>query len=140
MIRLEDLGYLVRLVAVAAGLLWAQLHPLYQLLLVLIAMDIATGITGSLIAGVKISSDLSFKGILKKVMKLLSVGLGSFLEPYAGGIPLGPALAGYWCADELISIVENYGKAKLPIPKPLRVFLSKFMAEYGYGDRDDQGG
>jgi toxin secretion/phage lysis holin len=115
----------VKLVAAIAAAVWVGLHPLYQALLVLIVADIIVGVLASLATGEKLSSDVSYRGIVRKVLKVIMVGLAAYLEPYVGGVPLGPAVAGYWCADELLSIVENYGRAGLPVPKALRDALAK---------------
>lgn len=119
----------------AAAGVWAGLHPLYQALAVLILVDVVTGVLAALATGTKLSSDISLRGGVLKAMKVISVGIAAYLEPHAGGIPLGPIVAGYWCADEGLSIVENYGRAGLPVPQALRDALAKLSDERG-----DQGG
>ena len=119
----------LKVLAATVAMVWVGLHPLYQALVVLIVADVVTGVLASLATGTKLSSDVSYRGIAKKVMKVLMVGVAAYLEPHAGGVPLGPVVAGYWCADELLSIVENYGRAGLPVPKVLRDVLEKLSVE-----------
>lgn len=109
---------------------WAGLHPLYQALVVLIVADVVTGVLASVVSGEKLSSDISFRGMAKKAMEVLMVAIAAYLEPHAGGLPLGPAIAGYWCAHEGLSILENYGQAGLPIPQALRDVLDKLNPEH----------
>jgi toxin secretion/phage lysis holin len=107
------------------GGFWAGLQFLSQTLVVLIVADVVTGVLASLASGKTLSSKVSFKGMAKKVMMLLSVGLAAWLQPVAGGVDLQNAVAGFWCANELLSIIENYGVAKLPIPDQMRELIGK---------------
>lgn len=108
---------------------WAGLHWTYQALIVLIVVDMVTGVVASLVVGRKLDSSISWRGILKKAMEMLSVGLAAFLEPNAGGVPLGPMVAGYWLAHEGLSVAENYAIAGLPLPRALRDVLAKMASE-----------
>jgi toxin secretion/phage lysis holin len=109
----------------AIGGFWAGLQFLSQTMLVLMAVDIVTGVLASLASGEKLSSKVSFRGLAKKVLMVISVGIAAWLEPAAGGVELQNAVAGFWCANELLSIIENYGVAKLPIPDALRDMIAK---------------
>lgn len=123
--RIEpDTGW--KVASATIGGAWAALCFLSQTLIVLMVLDFLTGILASLASGKTLSSKVSFRGLSKKVMMALSVGLAAWLQPAAGGVDLQNAVAGFWCANELISVLENYGVAKLPIPDELRGLIAKF--------------
>jgi len=101
------------------------LHMMIQLLVYAIAFDIATGLIAAWIAR-EISSDVSRRGIARKVLMLLGVaaaevfGRMSGLEvsvPWGGTWGLGAAVAGYYAIHEAISIVENLVRAGVPVPQ-----------------------
>ena len=116
---------------VAAGL-WGGLLAMVQLLLILMLLDIASGILGAAQRG-ELSSGRSFAGMTKKAMTLLIVTACGAIETYAapsiGSIPLQAAVAGFYCAGEVLSIIENGMEAGLPIPQVIRDALAKLSPE-----------
>ena len=98
--------------------------PLIGILLILMLIDIVTGIIAAFIAKT-ISSSASWSGMGKKVITLLAVAMGAVIEPYAG-IPLGGAISLFYIVTEGISITENMDRAGVPVPPPLRDALAKF--------------
>ena len=111
---------------VLAGV-WGGFNPLIQTLVVLIAIDFASGLLYAWSAGT-VSSDASYRGMGKKAMMLLLVGAA---HTYNATQPLGfdasTAVAGFFCTTELISIVENAGRVGLPIPKVLMDAIAKLQ-------------
>lgn len=118
--------------------LWLSLHPLYQALLILQGADILTGIGAVLATGGQFTSNVSFRGGVKKCMALLMVAVAAYLEPLAGGIPLGPMVAGYWCSHELLSVFENYARAGMPVPDQLKSMLEKLNPDAVRPKGDEQ--
>ncbi len=98
-----------------------------QLLVILMAVDIITGIAAAF-ANKTICSEVSFKGIAKKSIALLLVGIANYME-YLVQAPLGEAVAGFYAANEGVSIIENATEAGLPVPKILRDALAKLNPE-----------
>jgi toxin secretion/phage lysis holin len=92
-------------------------------LLVLMMCDIAIG---TIVAWTdkKISSSTSFRGIGKKVIMLIAVGVGAAVGKEAN-MPLGQIIAGYYCVTELWSIVENMAMAGVPFPPQVVDVLEK---------------
>lgn len=92
-------------------------------LLVLMMCDIAIG---TIVAWTekKISSSTSFRGIGKKVIMLIAVGVGASVGKEAN-MPLGQIIAGYYCVTELWSIVENMAMAGVPFPPQIIDVLEK---------------
>lgn len=121
--------------AAAGAAAWLLNIPVLVWLLVgLQAMDIVTGIVGAGITG-KVSSPVAFRGISRKVMALLLVVTAAMagwaLEEYTG-VPLVivvQAVAGFYCAGELLSILENAVRAGLPVPKALTDLVSKLSSD-----------
>lgn len=108
--------------------------PFYFLLLTNI-VDYATGIAAAVCRGERVSSDIGFKGIAKKVcmwMLVLAGYIVDFIIVEMGhtmhiefGVDCLVALAViFWLlANELISILENIGDTGTPLPPFLTVLV-----------------
>ena len=103
---------------------WAGLNPLVQALIVLMAMDIATGFLSGYVAK-KLSSDVSFRGIAKMALILLMIAAANVCVPHVGDLPLAEVVAGFYIAHEGLSILENLAEAGLPVPQILKDALAK---------------
>ena len=105
--------------------LWLGLDPLIRTLIVLIGLDLISGLIYAWTSG-KISSDASMRGMAKKALMLILVGAA---HVYNGAQSLGfdaaSLVAGFFCTTEFISIVENCGRVGIPIPKPIKVAIEK---------------
>ena len=128
---MKDIGIDISKVAVGAVAgWWLGLNPIVQLLIILMGLDIVTGILGAFVSKT-IDSGVSFHGICRKAMILMLVLAASLLSTYASAlgmawqVPLGEAVAGFFVANELLSIVENAGIAGVPIPAVLKDALSQ---------------
>ena len=121
-------GFIGLVVAFAVAF-WAGLEPLVQLLVFLMVVDIVTGLLVAFQTKA-ISSDISFKGMSKKAIKLILVMVANVAETYVGGaLPLGEGVAGFYCATEFLSIIENAATAGVPVPKILKDALAKLNPE-----------
>mgnify|MGYP001607150072 CR=1 FL=1 len=101
---------------------WLGLHPAVQVLIVLMGIDLASG----LLAGLgQLRSEVAFLGLRKKAIVLLLVAAASLLGQMADNLPLGQAVAGFYAAHEGISILENATRAGLPVPRALREALAR---------------
>ena len=122
------LDWLVKASAGTAAAFWGGLIPLVQLLVVLMLIDICTGLL-SAAQRRQIDSRVSFVGMTKKAVTLLIVVMAAAVECYAGAtvgnLPIDEAVAGFYCASEGISILENAVKAGLPVPQLLQDVLKK---------------
>lgn len=95
----------------------------------LMVVDFITGIAAAACATKTINSNTGFRGIVKKSIMLLLVAaawISAAILPVE--IPLGGMVAGAFCINELISIVENAARAGISIPKPLAEALEKLKA------------
>lgn len=94
-----------------------------------IALDIISGLTAAWIEK-NISSDVSLRGMARKGLMLLLVAaaaLAAAVLPVE--VPLCSMVAGAFCVTELISIVENLGRAGVPIPKSFVDALEKLKTK-----------
>ncbi len=117
----------VKALAVAAAALWGGLEPLVQLLVILMAVDIVTGIMAA-VSAKTLCSEVSFRGMSKKAIALVLVGVASYMEVLIQ-LPLGEMVAGFYCANEGLSVVENSAEAGLPVPQVLKDALAKLNPE-----------
>lgn len=124
---MENLQLWVKLVIASAAALWGGLEPLVQLLLMMMILDIITGIAAA-IATKTLSSEVSFTGMIKKFLILCLVVFGAVLDTNAGGllpISLMSGVAGFFCVHEGISVLENAGKGGVKVPAFLKDALEK---------------
>ena len=95
-------------------------------LVVLIALDYVTGFMCAIVDK-KLSSAVGFKGICKKVMILMLVGVAHVIDTHVVGT--GSALRGavicFYMSNEGLSLLENAGHLGLPIPEKLKAILTQ---------------
>ena len=122
-----------KLIAGLPGLfvgVWLSMSIALQSLLILQAIDFATGFLVAWSTGA-VSSDVSRKGFVKKAVALLLVAaINAFTYSNPVGFDLAAMMATWFCATELISIAENAGRAGWPLPK----FLTDALAKLGNQD------
>ena len=99
------------------------------LLYALIAFVVIDYITGVMCAinDKTLSSSVGFKGICKKVLIFLMVGIGHILDTkvIGTGSVLRTAFIFFYISDEGISLIENAAHLGLPIPQKLRGVLEQ---------------
>lgn len=116
--------------------IWAGISTTVHLLCVLMALDFFTGLTGAFIRR-KLSADVSFQGLAKKVMVLVLVYVGhSITKPLNVGFDLGEMIALAYVLNEVLSIIENCADVGVPIPPVLIQSLSKFRKIMPVKDHD----
>lgn len=99
------------------------LHWIMQLLIYFMFIDIATGFLSGYVSQT-LDSSVSFRGMAKKAIVLFIVGMATLLGMNVG-IELGAYTAAFYALHEGLSILENAGKAGLPIPTGLKEALVK---------------
>ncbi len=101
---------------------WLKNTPIVGTLFVLIGADIVTGI---MLASSRrtLNSSCSWRGMTRKIMMILLVGVGAVLEPFAQGLPLAQIVAMFYCGAEGISILENAAALGVPLPMALTQVL-----------------
>lgn len=97
--------------------------PAMTTLVIIIALDIATGLLRALMQR-QLSSSVSWRGMLKKVMILLIVALAYQADCLIGaGSLVRDATVIFFGVSEALSVLENATAAGLPVPEFLREAL-----------------
>ncbi len=99
-------------------------------LITFVIVDYITGIMVAIIEK-KLSSEVGFRGIFKKVLIFSLVGIGNIIDDYIikNGSAIRTAVIFFYLSNEGISILENAGKIGLPIPNKLREVLKQLNKE-----------
>jgi toxin secretion/phage lysis holin len=102
-----------------------------SLIYALIAFVLIDYITGVLLAfqNKKISSEVGFKGIYKKIMMFCLVAIGNIIDQYVikTGSTLKTMMIMFYLSNEGISIIENAGNMGVPFPKKLKDAIEKLQ-------------
>lgn len=95
-------------------------------------IDYLTGVINAIISKA-LSSEIGFKGICKKVMIFMLVGVAHLIDLFIlqEGTAIRTAVIFFYLANEGISILENSAKLGLPIPKKLKKILSQINKRSG---------
>ena len=103
------------------GYLWGGWSALLGILLAFVIIDYITGFIAAGAEG-KLSSEVGFKGIAKKILIFVLVAVAHLLDEALGGNNdiFRDAVIFFYLANELLSIIENAGRAGLPIPETLK--------------------
>ena len=99
------------------------------LLYVLIAFVVIDYLTGVMcvITDKKLSSAVGFKGIFRKVLIFLLVGIANVIdvEVIGTGAVLRTAVIFFYISNEGVSLLENAGHLGLPVPEKIRSVLEQ---------------
>jgi toxin secretion/phage lysis holin len=99
------------------------------LLLALVLFAVADYITGVMcaVADKKLSSEVGFKGICRKVIIFILVGIAHIIDVnvIATGSVLRTAVIFFYLSNEGVSLLENAGHLGLPIPEKLKIVLEQ---------------
>jgi len=129
--------------AAVGGWLGWTLGGLDGFLYALIAFVVIDYITGVMCAVVdkKLSSEVGFRGIFKKVLIFAMVAIGHLLDTHIlGGVSaLRTAVIFFYIANEGISLLENTAKLGLPVPHKLKDVLAQLHDDSkNRGDNGDK--
>ena len=104
-------------------------------LIAFVAIDYITGVMCA-ISDKTLSSEVGFRGICRKVLIFLLVGIGHIVDAQvigSGGV-LRTAVIFFYLADEGVSLIENAAHLGLPVPDKLKAVLEQLH------DRAEKGG
>lgn len=104
-------------------------------LVVFAAVDYITGVMCA-VADKKLSSEVGFKGICRKVLIFLLVGIANILDVQVigTGSVLRTAVIFFYISNEGVSLLENAAHLGLPIPEQMKAVLEQLH------DRAEKGG
>lgn len=106
-------------------------------LIVLMVVDYITGVMCA-VSDKKLSSTVGFKGICRKVLILMLVGIANLLDVQVvgTGAVLRTAVIFFYLSNEGVSLLENAAHLGLPIPGKLKEILAQ-LHDRAEGDGDD---
>lgn len=131
----------VELASVLTGvaLWWSGVPLVLQAMVVLTLLDIFSGL-GKAFVNRTLSSAVSYRGAVRKSLGFVLVAAGWVAHTKLGiPVPLDQVIAGFFCASELFSIVENCQAAGVPVPAVLIRYFKTYREEQEYGRTKDQG-
>ena len=107
-----------------------QVTVMRHALLMFVVIDYVTGLMAAFVQK-KVSSEVGFKGICKKVAIFCLVGIGHVLDTQViqNGSVLRTAVIFFYLSNEGISIIENVALIGLPVPKKLKEVLEQLHEE-----------
>ena len=108
-------------------------------LIVFMVMDYLTGVMCA-VADKKLSSEVGFKGICRKVLILMLVGIANLLDVQVigTGAVLRTAVIFFYLSNEGVSLLENAAHLGLPIPEKLRAILAQLHDRAESEDDDNE--
>ena len=108
-------------------------------LLVFITADYITGIMCAIVDR-KLSSEIGFKGIFKKVIIFMLVGIAQMIDinVIKTGSVLRAAVIFFYLSNEGVSVLENTAHLGLPVPEKLKEVLEQLHDREGKSDRGDK--
>ena len=115
--------------AAVGGWLGYYLGGCDGLLLALVAFAAADYLTGVMcaVSDRKLSSNVGFKGICRKVLIFLLVGIANILDAHVigTGSVLRTAVIFFYISNEGVSLLENAAHLGLPVPEKIKAVLEQ---------------
>lgn len=112
------------------------------LMYALIAFVVADYITGVMCAAIdkKLSSEIGFKGIFRKILIFMLVGIGHIIDAQVigTGSVMRTAVIFFYLSNEGISLLENATHLGLPFPAKLKDVLVQLHDKSEEVNTDDQ--
>ena len=106
---------------------------LLKTMITFIILDYFTGILKGIYTN-NLSSEIGYKGIIKKVMMLIIISLAHALQTSINtDIPVREFVITFFLANEGLSILENAAGCGLPLPQKLKDLLVQLRGGEGDG-------
>ena len=120
------------------GYFLGGLDGLMIALVIFVVLDYVTGIMCA-IADKKLSSSVGFKGICRKVLIFLLVGVAHIVDLHVvgSGSVLRGAVVCFYLSNDGVSMLENAAHLGLPVPEKLKVILEQLHDREAPGDPTD---
>ena len=128
--------------AVIGGWLGWFLGECDGLMYALIAFVVADYVTGVMcaVSDKRLSSEVGFKGICRKVLIFVLVGMANILDMHVigTGCVLRTAVLFFYISNEGVSVLENAGHLGLPVPAKLLDVLEQLHEDAEQEDMDNE--
>ena len=108
--------------------LFGGTDTLFTALLAMVALDYVSGLLVAVYHD-KVSSDVGFKGIIKKACLLLIVAISHLIGSSFGFEDIRSFVIGFFLANEAISILENVGNMGVKLPQKLMDVLEQIKGK-----------
>ena len=131
---IETMQFIFASIGAFIGWLLGGVDGFMYALVTFVIIDYVTGLMVAVLEH-KLSSEIGFKGIFKKVLIFTLVGIGHMIDFYVikNGSAIRTAVLFFYLSNEGISIIENAVKIGLPIPMKLKNVLQQLRR----GDEDN---
>jgi toxin secretion/phage lysis holin len=118
--------YIFTAIGGAVGWFFGGLDGFLYVLITFMVIDYITGVMVG-IAEKKLSSEVGFKGICRKVLIFCLVGMAHILDVHViqTGNVLRTAVIFFYLSNEGISIIENAARMGLPVPQKMKDVLEQ---------------
>ena len=95
-------------------------------LIAFVTVDYVTGVMCAVVDR-KLSSSVGFKGIFRKVLIFIMVGIAHILDTQVigNGSVLRTAVIFFYISNEGVSLLENASYLGLPVPEPVKTVLKQ---------------
>lgn len=132
----------VGIAAVGGGVGWffGELDGFFYALIAFVVIDYMTGIMCAVVDK-SLSSNVGFKGIFRKVLIFVMVGIGHVIDSQiiGNGDALRTAVIFFYISNEGVSLLENAAHVGLPVPEKLKDVLAQLHDRTG-GEQDTEDG
>ena len=124
-------------IGIFIGYFYGGMDGMLYALLIFIAVDYISGVLVA-ISNKQLSSAVGFKGISKKTLILLLVGIANIIDQQilGKGSALRTATIFFYMSNEGISILENSANLGLPLPKKLKSFFNQINQDDDEEDKE----
>jgi toxin secretion/phage lysis holin len=107
---------------------WSQLLTLF---LFIVVLDYVSGLGASIVEGKGLSSAVGYKGLIKKFAVILIIALAHQIDKALGMEMIMSGAIYFFLANELISVIENYGRMGLPLPPQIKKVIQILKEKSG---------
>ncbi len=130
-VRVEALwGTTTGAIGMVTTYLFGAWNSVLEALIFAMVIDYISGVLAAYVnPDMALDSHRGFQGICKKLMILLLVSLAHFMDNAMGQQLICVAVTWFFLGNEGLSILENAGKAGVPIPAKLKNTLKQLSEE-----------
>lgn len=117
-------------IGAVVGFMYGEVNGLFIAIIALMVLDYITGILCAIVTKT-LSSEVGFRGLVKKFVILIVIAVGHLVDAYVigTGSAVMSAVMLFFAANEGISILENAAKLGLPIPARLKDVLKQLKED-----------
>lgn len=127
---MKEIQFILSAIGGAVGWYLGGVDGFMYALITFVSIDYITGLMVAVLEH-KLSSEVGFRGIFKKVLIFALVAIGNMVDIYliGDGSAVRTAIIFFYISNEGISIVENAAKIGLPVPQKLLDVLAQIKSK-----------